>query len=305
MNKKILIIVFILVIVGLVCYFSFYQKESPKEEEEKGAGLANPAAVFCEEEGGILENKTFENGTRGFCLFNDGSQCGQWDFFRGDCSKGQLKIEILEQGVGRLINEGETAVVHYVGMLEDATKFDSSLDRGEPFSFILGAGYVIKGWEQGVLGMKVGEKRKLIIASELGYGEAGISGLIPSNATLIFEVQLLNVLEKPDIILVDSPIFYETIQSPLKIKGQARGYWFFEADFPVKLIDANGKELVVSFAKTSADWMTEDFVPFEAVLEFEQPETENGTLILEKDNPSGLLENADEIRISVLFENAN
>ena len=197
MKNKILIIVLILIAIGLVYYFGFYQKENLGQEKssEQEAGLPNPAAVYCEEQGGILESRTFEKGTRGFCLFDDGSQCGQWDFFRGDCNKGQLKIEVLEEGTGRLIDEGETAVVHYTGILKNGTKFDSSLDKGEPFSFKIGAGYVIKGWDQGVLGMKVGEKRKLTIASELAYGETGVSGVIPPDATLIFEVELLNILE--------------------------------------------------------------------------------------------------------------
>ena len=104
----------------------------------------------------------------------------------------QLEIEVLTEGVGEPIKNGETAVVHYIGTLEDGTKFDSSIDRGQPFSFILGEGKVIAGWEQGVLGMKTGEKRKLTIASDLAYGDAGV-GAIPGGATLIFEVELLEI----------------------------------------------------------------------------------------------------------------
>jgi len=103
-----------------------------------------------------------------------------------------MKIETLKQGTGEEIKNGDKATVHYVGTLEDGTKFDSSLDRNQPFSFVLGAGQVIRGWDLGVLGMKVGEKRKLTIPSDLGYGSAGI-GPIPPNATLIFEVELLGI----------------------------------------------------------------------------------------------------------------
>lgn len=104
-----------------------------------------------------------------------------------------LKIETLKEGTGQSIVNGDTAVVHYTGTLLDGTKFDSSIDRGEPFSFVLGQGRVIAGWEQGVLGMKVGEKRQLTIAPELAYGTAGAGGIIPPNATLIFEVELLEI----------------------------------------------------------------------------------------------------------------
>jgi FKBP-type peptidyl-prolyl cis-trans isomerase len=104
-----------------------------------------------------------------------------------------INIEIVKQGSGPEIKTGEVAVVHYVGTLENGTKFDSSRDRGTPFSFTLGEGKVIKGWEVGVLGMKVGEIRKLTIQPEYGYGAAGAGGVIPPNAVLVFEVELLDI----------------------------------------------------------------------------------------------------------------
>ncbi|BFU89207.1 MAG: Peptidyl-prolyl cis-trans isomerase [Nitrospira sp.] len=96
-------------------------------------------------------------------------------------------------GAGEVAVAGKTANVHYTGWLENGKKFDSSLDRGQPFSFPLGAGRVIKGWDEGVQGMKVGGKRKLTIPSDLGYGSRGAGGVIPPNATLIFDVELLGL----------------------------------------------------------------------------------------------------------------
>ncbi len=103
-----------------------------------------------------------------------------------------LKYEILQAGSGAGASAGQTVSVHYTGWLENGTKFDSSLDRGSPFEFPLGGGQVIKGWDEGVAGMKAGEKRKLTIPSNLGYGTRGAGGAIPPNATLIFEVQMIS-----------------------------------------------------------------------------------------------------------------
>jgi len=105
----------------------------------------------------------------------------------------ELKIEILLEGTGEEVEAGENVSVHYVGTFEDGTGFDSSVDRGVPFSFKLGASQVIEGWDLGVLGMKVGEKRRLTIPSSLAYGEKGVPGAIPPNATLVFIVELLDI----------------------------------------------------------------------------------------------------------------
>ena len=99
----------------------------------------------------------------------------------------------LVKGSGREAHVGETASVHYTGWLKDGTKFDSSLDRGQPFQFRLGAGRVIRGWDEGIVGMNIGSKRKLIIPPYLGYGKRGAGRVIPPNATLIFEVELLDL----------------------------------------------------------------------------------------------------------------
>jgi FKBP-type peptidyl-prolyl cis-trans isomerase FkpA len=104
-----------------------------------------------------------------------------------------LSIEELVFGEGEIAAAGQTVTVHYTGWLIDGKKFDSSKDRGDPFEFSLGAGRVIRGWDEGVQGMKVGGKRKLTIPPALGYGARGAGGAIPPNATLVFEVELLGV----------------------------------------------------------------------------------------------------------------
>ena len=106
-----------------------------------------------------------------------------------------------------------------------------------------------------------------------------------------------------DQIKVSKPQQNQEVQSPLIVEGEARGTWFFEASFPVKLLDANGNVIATHFAQAQGDWMTEDFVPFKAQIEFEKPATDTGVLILEKDNPSGLPENDAKIEIPVRFDN--
>jgi FKBP-type peptidyl-prolyl cis-trans isomerase len=107
-------------------------------------------------------------------------------------ASGLRYIEIIP-GAGEQPNAGDRVTVHYTGFLMDSTKFDSSVDRGEPLTFVLGYGQVIKGWDEGVSTMKIGGTRKLIIPAHLAYGDRGIGGVIPPNADLVFDVQLLRV----------------------------------------------------------------------------------------------------------------
>lgn len=105
----------------------------------------------------------------------------------------ELQIEDIKVGDGAEAQAGTTVAVHYVGTLTDGQKFDSSRDRAQPFQFPLGAGHVIQGWDQGVAGMRVGGLRKLTVPPHLGYGERGFPPVIPANATLVFEVELLDI----------------------------------------------------------------------------------------------------------------
>ena len=114
--------------------------------------------------------------------------------FMSNATAGFLEIEDMEVGTGIEAANGDRVTVHYTGWLIDGTKFDSSIDRGQPFVFSLGAGQVIQGWDRGVRGMQVGGIRKLTIPPELAYGDRPVGGgLIPANSTLVFEVQLLEI----------------------------------------------------------------------------------------------------------------
>jgi FKBP-type peptidyl-prolyl cis-trans isomerase len=132
----------------------------------------------------------------------DGASTGEAGSGEGSAGEGaamndeaNAKVEMIDDvvGTGAVAEAGKKVTVHYTGTLKDGTKFDSSRDRPQPFSFELGAGKVIKGWDMGVVGMKVGGKRKLIIPGPLAYADRGVPGIIPPNSTLIFDVELLNV----------------------------------------------------------------------------------------------------------------
>ena len=106
----------------------------------------------------------------------------------------ELSAQIIKQGAdGRQVKPGDKITVHYTGVLLDGTKFDSSVDRGEPFSLTIGVGQVIQGWDQGIIGMKVGEQRRIFIPSEFAYGEQGAGNIIGPNADLIFDVELISI----------------------------------------------------------------------------------------------------------------
>lgn len=151
------IIIFVLIVISALIYFLFPERAIQTHEQTAATIVTNP-----------LPTMNNEDNT-------------------------QLTIKVLAEGIGAAAQNGQRISVAYTGKLTDGTIFDSSIPRGEPFVLTLGAGEVIPGWEIGLLGMKVGEKRELTIPPELAYGKNGFPGLIPENATLIFDVELLAI----------------------------------------------------------------------------------------------------------------
>lgn len=159
MQKKIVIGTIVLVLLGIVIFIRMSNKSEDNQTSEVNTSISNPTPSTP-----------------------------------ADAStSAELKIEDIKVGTGREVKVGDTIKIHYLGTLESGQKFDSSYDRNEPFETQIGVGRVIQGWDQGVIGMKVGGKRKLTIPSDLGYGSRGAGGVIPPNATLIFELELLDV----------------------------------------------------------------------------------------------------------------
>lgn len=140
----------------------------------------------------------------------------------------------------------------------------------------------------------------LVVLAGCNRGDAGR----PARDSLVDSVAAPSAAEpasKPDLIRLDQPLPNSVVTSPLVIQGQARGPWFFEASFPVYLLNADGDTIAVIPAQAEGEWMTPEFVPFKASLVFSQPASETGILILAKDNPSGLPEHADELRVPIRF----
>lgn len=160
-----------------------------------------------------------------------------------------------------------------------------------------GAEDFVTGWlvKEGALGRPV----------DILFGQDGSAYISDDKAGVIYKItygkKMAAEIVKSDKIHVTKPKAGELIKSPLVVEGEARGNWFFEASFPVRLIDANGKEITRIHADALSDWMTTEFVPYKATVEFKEPDALTGELILEKDNPSGLPENYDELRIPVRF----
>ena len=189
MSEKTQIIIFLIIILLVVVVAVYYFRES---ENNQPNGQANKQAAKDQlAESQATGSQPDDNQTLTVSEMNQQKNSAA-SADNSVVETNSLDIKTLREGTGESAKAGDELEVHYTGTLKDGTKFDSSRDRGVPFNFTLGAGQVIRGWDYGMIGMKVGEIRKLTIPAELGYGSADM-GTIPPNSTLIFEVELLKI----------------------------------------------------------------------------------------------------------------
>lgn len=174
MSKSVFIFTILVVFVVIAVWFVVQKNKNSEDLIEVPSPTATPAATPISEGG-----QPFDPAQGKPVRYDNG-----------------LIVQDIIVGNGKVAANGDTLAAHYIGTLENGTKFDSSYDRGQPLEFVLGAGQLIQGWEFGLVGMKEGGKRKLVVPASLGYGAKGAGGVIPPNATLVFEIELVSV-KKP------------------------------------------------------------------------------------------------------------
>jgi FKBP-type peptidyl-prolyl cis-trans isomerase len=172
MTKSILVFVILVLFVGVMIWFVVRKTGEVNQAADISSPIDEPASSLTDESdptGGEFEPIQYDNG---------------------------LVVQDVVVGSGKSAENGDTLSAHYIGALEDGTVFDESYSRGQPIQFVLGSGQLIQGWELGLVGMKEGGKRHLVIPSELGYGTQGAGNAIPPNATLVFEIELVSVTKQ-------------------------------------------------------------------------------------------------------------
>jgi len=279
MNKKTLIglVLVSFLIIVLITTFFHLMKEN-KLTNKTNTSLANPASVYCQEEGGKLEIRNFLDGQKGFCIFSDGSECEEWSFYKKECQKG-------EKFCKNLCGDGvcQEIVCQSVGCPCPETIENCPQDCKK---------------EGEINCAKEGERvnRNPFLGDT---SQKCCQGLFEWRKSKSYSICLKS---NPEGIIIENPKEEEKIKSPLKISGKAKGNWFFEANFTAELYDENNNYLGGAILTAKDNWATENFVPFEGTLEFSTPETNSGKLCFFSANPAGLPENQKFYEMPVAFE---